>query len=32
MHPVVAMLARRQKLLRGPFGVAAGLDVREAVT
>jgi preprotein translocase subunit SecD len=32
MHPVVSMLARRPHLLHGPFGVAAGLDVREAVT
>lgn len=31
MHPVVSILARRQNLLRGPFGIAAGLDVREAV-
>jgi preprotein translocase subunit SecD len=31
MHPVVSMLARRPHLLRGPFGIAAGLDVREAV-
>ncbi len=31
MHPVVSILARRPHLLHGPFGVAAGLDVREAV-
>jgi hypothetical protein len=27
----VSMIVRRPHLLRGPFGVAAGLDVREAV-
>jgi preprotein translocase subunit SecD len=31
MHPIVSLLARRPHLLRGPFGIAAGLDVREAV-
>jgi preprotein translocase subunit SecD len=31
MHPMVSLLARRPHLLRGPFGIAAGLDVREAV-
>ena len=31
MHPVVSMLARRSHLLHGPFGVAAGLDVRDAI-
>jgi preprotein translocase subunit SecD len=32
MHPAVSLLARRPHLLRGRFGIAAGLDVREAVT
>lgn len=31
MHPVVSIIARRHHLLHGPFGVAAGLDVREAM-
>jgi preprotein translocase subunit SecD len=33
MHPLVSILARRRALVRAPkVGIAAGLDVREAVT